>query len=500
MGRKNYYAAITVAIIFIFVLSIRIFMAYQTPHFNDGEAYWNLMQVEHIKENGLPMFYDDLSYGGRDYIFSPLFHYLLAFFNLFLPITLVGKIIPNLIASSLVIIIYYIAKEISTDYVSAIFAAIVSGFISIFMSSTVNTVSVYSLFFPMSFLAIFCFLRINHKKYAYAFIMLIFLLTLTHQGTIVLIAGLLVYLALLKLESIENNQIEMQIILFSTFLFIWLQLIFFKKMLIFHGPAIIWQNIPTEILSNYYSDTTLLTILLSIGTIPLMYGIYATYHYLFKIKDSRIYLLIGFAMTVSVFLWLKIVEPLFGMIALGIVTSILFSLFYLHSWDYLKKTRFDKYKKLILITFFIALTLTVIIPTLYNSEKKIEESITDDEIEALIWIRENTPETSIVLSAIDEGNLITAIAERQNVADNHYMMVHGTEQYYKDIKIMFATVYKTSAMTLMDKYEVDYILFTDNVKKDYGIEDLTYTHDERCFEEVYSNEDSTVFQLLCEMK
>ncbi len=500
MVRKNYYAAVTVAIIFIFVLSIRIYMAYQTPHFNDGEAYWNLMQAEHIKETGLPMFYDDLSYGGRDYVFSPLFHYMLAFFNLFLPITLVGKVIPNLIASTLVIIIYFIAKEISTDYVSAIFAAIVSGFISIFMSSTINTVSIYSFFFPLMFLAIFCFLRVNHKHYAYAFIILVFLLSLTHQGTIVFIAGLLVYLALLKLENIENNEFEMQMILFSTFLFIWLHLIFFKKMLLFHGFGIIWQNIPTEILRNYYSETTLLVVLLSIGTIPLMYGIYATYHYLFKIKDSRIYLLIGFAMTVSVFLWLKIAEPLFGMIALGIVTSILFSLFYLHSWDYLKKTRFDKYKKLILITFFVALTLTVIIPTVYNSEVKVEESVTTAEIEALLWLKENTPTNAVVLSAIDEGHLITAVAKRRNVADNHYMMVGDAEQHYKDTKIMFSSVYETSAITLMNKHGVNYIMFTDNVKEDYGIDELAYIDDKRCFKTVHANEQVMIFQLMCEMQ
>jgi len=367
MGRKNYYAAATVALIFIFVFSLRIYMSFQTPYFDDGEAYWNLMQAEHITEHGVPMFHDDLSYGGRDYVFNPVFHYLLAFFNLFLPITLVGKIIPNLMASLLVIIIYLIAKDISTDHVSAIFASIVAGFTSIFLSATVNSVSVYSLFFPLVFLALFCFIRLNNKKYAYAFILLIFLLSLTHTGTVIFIAGLLCYLALLKLENIENNNLEIQMILFSTFLFIWLQLIFFKKMFLFHGMNIIWQNIPTEIILNYYSDISLLTVLLSIGTIPLMYGIYSTYYYLFKSKDKRIYLLISFAMVVSLFLWAKIAEPLFGMIALGCIVSILFAMFYLHSWDYLKRTKFDKYKKIILITFFIALTLTVIVPALYNA-------------------------------------------------------------------------------------------------------------------------------------
>ncbi len=87
------------ALVFAFSLGVRLYFAFQSPTFTSGDAYFTIRQVEHIRQTGLPIFEDALSYGGRTYIFPPLFHYVLAFFNLFLPITIVGKLIPNIIAS-----------------------------------------------------------------------------------------------------------------------------------------------------------------------------------------------------------------------------------------------------------------------------------------------------------------------------------------------------------------------------------------------------------------
>jgi len=91
--------------LFVLVLAIRLFIAFQSPYFN-YDAYFSLRQAEHITTTGLPLYNDPLSYGGKTQLFAPLQYYVLAFFSLILPLTLVAKIIPNIFASLLVVLIY----------------------------------------------------------------------------------------------------------------------------------------------------------------------------------------------------------------------------------------------------------------------------------------------------------------------------------------------------------------------------------------------------------
>ena len=101
MLKKEY---IWLALIFSLVLGMRLYFAFQAPYFSE-DAYFNIRQVEHIRETGLPLFKDDLSYSGRNFLFQPFFQYILAFFNLFMPLNLVCKLLPNIFASCL---FYYI--------------------------------------------------------------------------------------------------------------------------------------------------------------------------------------------------------------------------------------------------------------------------------------------------------------------------------------------------------------------------------------------------------
>ena len=79
-------------LIFILTLSFRLYLAFQTPNY-DYDAYFNIKQIDEITNTGVPSFDDPLSYGGSTFVFSPVFHYLLAFFNLIFPSILVFKIL-----------------------------------------------------------------------------------------------------------------------------------------------------------------------------------------------------------------------------------------------------------------------------------------------------------------------------------------------------------------------------------------------------------------------
>ena len=99
-------------LIFLLILSFRLYFSFQTPNF-DYDAYFNIRQVDSIKEHDIPAFSDPLSYSGRTLPFLPLFHYIIALFTIFIPLAAVLKILPNVFASLTVFVVYLAAYELT---------------------------------------------------------------------------------------------------------------------------------------------------------------------------------------------------------------------------------------------------------------------------------------------------------------------------------------------------------------------------------------------------
>jgi hypothetical protein len=149
--------------IFLVTLTVRLFLAFSIPNFT-YDSYFHIRHVEHVTEHGLPLYEDPLSYGGRELVFLPFFHYFAAFFDLFLPIELVAKILPNLLFASLTIIVYLISRHKLTNS-GPLFSAFIAGSLPILYST--NRFSPESLFLPLIFLSIYAFMNIEKKNYLY---------------------------------------------------------------------------------------------------------------------------------------------------------------------------------------------------------------------------------------------------------------------------------------------------------------------------------------------
>src|SRR3989344_8106659 len=147
--------------IFLLVFISRLFFVFQSPTFSDDSAYTTQRYTENIVEKGESLKYDPLSYGGRAVIYSPIFDYILWFFGLIMPLSLVFKVIPQLFISSLVIIVYLIAKEVKANEVLALVAALLSGFIQIIFLETLNSISIYSLIIPLMFYLIYIMIKLE---------------------------------------------------------------------------------------------------------------------------------------------------------------------------------------------------------------------------------------------------------------------------------------------------------------------------------------------------
>jgi len=482
--------------IFLIVLAIRLYYSLQTPLFSDGSSFFALRQIEHIKETGLPFFQDTLSQGSRQVIFIPSFHYIFALFSFIFPTALVGKVLSNILAALLIIIVYFITKELTNDETSSLLAALFSGFIPVFIEVSINSISTYSLSIPLIFLALYFFMKIEDKKYLNYFIATIFILPLIHSSVVLLILGFIFYLLILKLESIKTEPREVETILFATFLVLWFEFIIYKKAFLSQGISLIWQNIPLEILKNYFSKTPIIEIIYKIGFVTFIFGAITSYHYIFKEKNKKIYLIIATVLAMVTLMWFRLVEFEIALVILGVLFAILTGVFYKNIFTQIKKTKLYSYKNLVFIIIIALFALTSLLPSFLYAENAIDKAPSDEEINAMLWLRENTNNTT-VLTSTEEGDLVTAIAKRNNVIDSNFVLSEGADTRYNDAKRIYTTFYETEAVELLNKYNITYILFSRKSKKEFGIDKINYINNEDCFSVVYNSKETKIYESKC---
>jgi hypothetical protein len=497
MKKKHIYLWLLTSI-FIFALAVRLYLAFQTQHFTIEEAYFNYRQVESIKETGLPAFIDELSYSGRTHIFHPVYHYLLAFFSFILGTTLALKIIPNILACLLVFIIYYLVIEITKNRNIALFAAAAAAFIPVFFANTLNSASMFSFTLPIILYLFYCFMRIKERKFLYRFLFFSFVIALSSAIAFLFVFALLIYLLLVKLEYKLQNRVELEVILFVTFLTLWINILIYKKAFLFHSYSLIWQNLPLQVLDSYFVQVDVIASVTGIGLLPLLFGVYAVYRYMFKERDKRTYLLMAFALAVAFLLWFRLITLDIGLMFLGAILIPLLSQALNLFFKYLEMTKISSYKSVFWVLLVVLLILTSVLPSVARASVKISDSVSQEEIDALLWIKDSIPEDAVLLSTIEEGDLVAAIGERKNVADNDFILIRSSSDVFDDIEQMYTSLLKTNAVELMGKYGVDYIYFSPRARSKFDIEELRYA-EEDCFELVY-DETVQVYRSFCEIK
>lgn len=493
---KSHYVLLA---IFLIVLSLRFYYAFQTPYFSNTDDYFVSRQVENIRETGLQITHDELSYGGRTQTGISVFYYVLAFFNLFMPIEYVGKIIVNIFASLLVVVIYLIAYEISKDENAALFSAAISGFIPVFFKSTFNSLSLSSLAFPLLFFCIYCFLRIEEPGYLYAYLAGISFLMLINPIVVLLLIGFAFYLLLLKIDRMEQRRAEIEVILFSTLFVLWFLFIMYKKAFLFNGYAVIWQNVPKDVLRNYFSGITVLGAIYWIGSLPLLYATYAILQHIYDPHSRSSCFFSSFAFATVILLWLRLIEIRTGLICLGIISVILFAKFYKWSFDYWKKTRLATFANILVLLFIIPFFMTSLLPSLFSAEDSVKATLNGEEMGVYRSLGGNSPEGSVILAPIEEGHLVTGVAKRKNIADDNFLMIRDAEERYNDIRSIYTARFETDALKMMGKYSVDYIVLTPLAKSQFGITELSYARNSKCFDIIYDR-DVKVYQVKCSLK
>ena len=152
----------------------------------------------------------------------------------------------------------------------------------------------------------------------------------------------------------------------------------------------------------------------------------------------------------------------------------------------------------VVLSLFIVIS-TAFIPSITLAKKEIDKAYSVYEIEALEWIKDNTPDDSVALSTLEEGHLITDIAERKNFMDSNFMFAEDVDQRLEDMYKLYRTTSQTEAVALLNEYNIDYIYFSKKAKKEYFVREIPYI-DEICFEKLFENQDVIIYESICVIK
>ncbi len=482
--------------IFAAVLAFRLYFALKTATFVP-ESYFDIRQIIHVRLFDAPIFEDAMSYGGRHFFFLPLFHYLMAGFGLLFPLHPVLKLIPNIAASTIVIITYFISYELTKEKIPSLLAALASGLVPMFIFETVNSVSAYSFSIPLFFFMIYCMMRIEERKYVWLFLGGLLLLTFLDSLALLLMLGLLVYIGLVHLEQIKYNPAETELILFGTLLATGITFLIFKTPLLVHGPSVIWQNVPEMVRNDYFYRFSVLADVFMIGAIPFIAGLFIIYKYVLRQHEKDIYLFTGLVFATLALAWLKLINIAIGLIFLGILLSILFSQFAKMSLAYIANTRFSRYRNPYIALLFLALLATSGYHSAQSAGESVKDTLSENEVRALLWLKSSTEPDAVVAASLREGHLITGIAQRKNIADTNFLLVNDASQRAKDIETIYTTPYEIEAIRILNRYDTTYIFLSKRTVSSYG--NLRYANDKNCFENMFENADVLIYKSLCKV-
>ncbi len=490
----RYKYEILLFLVFLFALAFRLYFVFQTPYFTDDSAYYMLRQIEHIRAEKVPMIYDELSYGGKNPILPPLFPYVMALFS-YIPYGL--QIVPEIFVCCVVFLVYLIALKMCNNKFYALVAASMSAFIPVVISSTLNNLSPFSLVLPLILLMFYSLINIRSKPYLYTFIILSFLLPLLHPISIFVVFSFIIFYILALAESIEINRLAKESIVFSIFLVLLIEFLLFKRAFLSLGFSFVWQNIPEELLMDYFKNINLIDIILRLGVVAFVLGILGLTVGFFREKVTTVFFALGASFSAIILLVFKLVDFSSGLMLLGVTLAVSSSVALSRFFKYLKLTKLSKLDYLFKFVLVLLIFFAMVMPSFFAAQEVIDNSLTDDEFNVLNSLRDGTLEGSTVLSLFSEGHYITAIGHRKNVMDSDFLAAPYVNTRFQDVKTMYTTISSVEAVQLAQKYGIGYIYFSPRARKFYNIQSLSYVKDEKCFVEHRRSGEVYLYKVLC---
>lgn len=464
--------------LFVAVAVLRIVLAFSSP-FVDYEGFGTLRQVQHIRDTGLPLVDDPLVFGGTQRVGLPFFDYLLVLFSFVFPQDLLVKVLPNVLASLIVFPAFLFCRQATGDSWYGLAGALVTGFVPGSFLVGLNDGSSLGLLFVGIVLCLYLFIKSRpvgrHLRWLLVVLAIICLL---HPLSVLFIAGLLVYIALLRLFRLKMTDKELEVSLLALLFWHWLVFLVFKPALQMHGLSVVWQNIPAVQLQLFFSELTLVQAIAVSGFFPLIGAVVGVYVGLVSKTRKSVLLLFSLIIVSVVLLWFRLIPLQHGLAFLAIVIA-LSSVFGLRAFvQYLRKTRVARFSSSFAV---VLLLLYVVVAVSSLSQFSLIDAPSAAEVEVLSWLGQQDDMRGAVLSPPVQGDMVALLADKPTVIDDEYLLAVGVQERYDDVLTVYRAAFKTDAISVMQKYDARF-LFLSAASEDFsGVFIPSYLEGDDCF-------------------
>ncbi len=470
------------AAIVILAFAIRILpvLLFEVPAGLD--AYLHIDIALRILEKGALLSTDPMSLIGlKAYSYPPGFHVLMAFFMLFLPPLLGSHILVAGIGAATAALMYLLTLEIFGDrrisLLSALFMA--TSPIHIFRTTMPIPEAFGVMLFVLCMLFVVRYMKRKSYKDVAGAVLTFAVYALSHRGWTLLV------LTLFLLALVYNIHLFRR-----------------KRYLIGTGAFI---AVVYFVVTNYFSDllarinveaVSALGYFKWMGVVQLCLGAIGI-AMLHRTKDRlKLFVAVWASMLLLVGSFSFRFRDPYASIPLAMLSAYAFMEYLLPLFKKDRKTM-KRVAALILIVAVVQGFATAIF---------VVEHPSQEEIDALTWIRDNTPPDSIVLTWKEEGYYIIGISERKDILTwkkiyqgffDEPPTVDEAKAAYTDMFVMFRSSQKQWMLDLMDRYSVDYVYIDARMRSEldalqYGL--VEYLSDDTYFRPVFANDKAEVYE------
>jgi len=478
-----------ILLVIVLLAKIIVLSGIKNPSY---DSYFGMRQIEHIKQTGLPLIKDDLSYQGRTNIVDFVSYYILAFLSILIPLKFLFMFGGIFVTLAILVLIFLISKKLYANRWIALLVTTIGGLSTVLFSSSLASLSSSSFFVLIYLGMIYAFITFaKTKNNVILFIVLAILGTLLTSLMLILVLGFILYLVLLKLEKIATRKKEIEVLGFTGLFILWYHLIIYRKLLQLYGIGSLWGSIPRDLLSTFFQKISMPLIILSIGVIPFILGLYAMYTSLFSQRRRYLLLLTSLSLIFVGLLFSGLIPFKDGLL-LATINFVLLSGFALKQLNnYFKKMNYPKVKYL-LVAVLIFLALMNFIPVVLSGVNLQTPSLEEEKLLSST----SFPEGATILANIKEGNFISYTTNRKNFNDEKFTLAPQANQRYKDAKTMFLSTSKTKTLSLLNYYDIKYIYLSNLTINENHVTNYLFTNDP-CFKLIGETKTSHLYEVRC---
>lgn len=386
---------------------------------------------------------------------------------LILPPDLASQFLPAILGALTVVIVFFISREIFEDEQVSLFSAFFFATTPshVFRTATVLPESLGVFFFALSFLSILRYVKTGGFKYIITSTIIFMLYMLSHRGWFIFVLSAALFFLVYYAHILKRKRNFIIFAVLSASSYVLIKKLFLELLM----------RIPKEPVNALGYPKWVGIVQLTLGVVGIIL--------LAKTRDRlKIFVVIWAVFLLGVgAMSFRFRDP-YGAIPVSMLAGYTLVTYILPN---LPKLRYLPH--IVLSILILASTVQGAYTSLYMvTYPKVED------VEAMTWLRDNSPPDSVILTWKEEGYYVIGIAKRKDIITwkkvyqgffEEPPLIEEAKQSYKDVATIFRSTNKDRALGLLDEYSVDYIYIDVRMRAslsalEYGlVEYLSYdTH------------------------